>query len=79
MLVRRHACYKRLLQSWHWSAASHNQNAVIRMWLQSLTSKQAPVGVDWLWLSLQVGAGGNAGNQSAIKVIRGLVSCLVGH
>lgn len=28
-----------------------------------------------LFLTMLVGAGGNAGNQSAIKVIRGLVSC----
>jgi Mg/Co/Ni transporter MgtE len=31
-----------------------------------------------LFLTMLVGAGGNAGNQSAIKVIRGLVSQSVG-
>jgi Mg/Co/Ni transporter MgtE len=32
-----------------------------------------------LFLTMLVGAGGNAGNQSAIKVIRGLVSVFLGH
>ena len=31
-----------------------------------------------LFLTMLVGAGGNAGNQSAIKVIRGLVCTLAG-
>ncbi len=32
-----------------------------------------------LFLTMLVGAGGNAGNQSAIKVIRGLASFLSSH
>lgn len=32
-----------------------------------------------LFLTMLVGAGGNAGNQSAIKVIRGLVSVLAAY
>ena len=46
-------------------------SSIVLDWYQQLLKDHLVI---TLFLTMLVGAGGNAGNQSAIKVIRGLVS-----